>query len=286
MTQTPGVWKSSGKWISVALLSSMTLSSGANATPANASFARVGSLQTWLTLDGRWLCRVWSAPTGLSRHCTLRWHLDARGQVVSDDPAWVLAGDAVTPFDDAPLSFYRGLDARTHQRHPSVQPAIAPMVVAARPPVLSAAAPTKVSYGGTGGSGPYGLWTPPPGHPAYTLPDYAGDPNAAYYGYCTWYAQYRRMGERLINLGNAWQWAYNASARGLRVGTTPAVGATVVFQPGVEGAGGSGHVGHVEAVYGGGWFLISEMNMMWNGGGWGRVSYRYGLAEPGVSFIY
>jgi surface antigen len=285
LTQTPVVWKSGGRWISVALLSGMTLSSGANASPANAGMAQVAPPRTWLTLDRPWLCRFWSVPSALTRHCTTRWHLDSRGQVVSDDPAWVPAGGVDDPIEVEPLWFYRGLDPRPYPRHAVVKPAVTP-VVAPRHTMISAAVPARVSYGGTGGTGPYGLWTPPPGHPAYALPDYAGDPNAAYYGYCTWYAQYRQMGERLLNLGNAWQWAYNAPAHGLRVGTTPAVGATVVFQPGVEGAGGSGHVAHVEAVYGGGWFLISEMNMMWNGGGWGRVSYRYGLVEPGVSFIY
>ena len=49
----------------------------------------------------------------------------------------------------------------------------------------------------------------------------------------------------------------------------PAVGATVVFQPHVQGASSAGHVGHVEKVYGNGWFLISEMAFYWNGGGFG-----------------
>jgi surface antigen len=106
------------------------------------------------------------------------------------------------------------------------------------------------------------------------------------FGYCTWYAQYRRQDERLMVLGNAAQWAWNAGAHGLRTGSVPAVGATVVFQPGVLGASSLGHVGHVEAVYSGGWFLISEMNMHWNGGGFGRVSFRYIHTMPGVSFIY
>jgi len=35
-----------------------------------------------------------------------------------------------------------------------------------------------------------------------------------------------------------------------------------------------------------GWFLISEMNFYWNGGGWGRVDYRYAHSGWGVSFIY
>ena len=36
----------------------------------------------------------------------------------------------------------------------------------------------------------------------------------------------------------------------------------------------------------GGWFLISEMNFYWNGGGWGRVDYRFAHSGPGVYFIY
>jgi len=39
-------------------------------------------------------------------------------------------------------------------------------------------------------------------------------------------------------------------------------------------------------VYPGGWFLVSEMNFFWNGGGWGRVDYRFAHAGSGVSFIY
>jgi surface antigen len=66
----------------------------------------------------------------------------------------------------------------------------------------------------------------------------------------------------------------------------PRANATVVFQPGVQGAGGAGHVAHVVAVYPGGWFLVSEMNFYWNGGGWARVDYRYAHMGSGVSFIY
>jgi surface antigen len=124
------------------------------------------------------------------------------------------------------------------------------------------------------------------GHPAYAMHDYRGDPNARFFGSCTWYAQYRRMDERLMGLGNAAQWAYNAPRHGLPTGRTPRVGATVVFQPGVQGASGLGHVGHVEAVYANGWFLESAMSTYWNGGGWGRVSFVYAHAGSGVSFIY
>ena len=69
-------------------------------------------------------------------------------------------------------------------------------------------------------------------------------------------------------------------------GSVPAAGATVVFQPGVQGASGLGHAAHVEAVYGNGWFLVSEMSFFWNGGGWGRVSFRYAHVGWGVTFIY
>ena len=125
-----------------------------------------------------------------------------------------------------------------------------------------------------------------PGHPSFKV----NRPANGYYwwafGQCTWWAQYKRQSENLRRMGNARYWAAGAAARGYRVGRTPVAGSTVVFQPGVEGAGGAGHVAHVEKVYPGGWFLVSEMNFYWNGGGWGRVSYRFAYARSGVSFIY
>jgi surface antigen len=125
-----------------------------------------------------------------------------------------------------------------------------------------------------------------PGHPSFKV----NRPKNGYYwwafGQCTWWAQYKRQDENLRHMGNARYWAAGAASRGYRVGRTPRAGATVVFQPGVEGAGGAGHVAHVEKVYPGGWFLVSEMNFYWNGGGWGRVSYRFAYVRSGVSFIY
>jgi hypothetical protein len=123
------------------------------------------------------------------------------------------------------------------------------------------------------------------GHPAYGMRDFRGDPYGAFFGTCTWYAWFRHSNEPLMRLGSAGQWAYRAGAFGLRTGSTPRVGATVVFQGGVQGADPAGHAAHVEAVYGNGWFLVSEMNFFWNGGGWGRVSYRYAHTGWGVSFI-
>lgn len=151
------------------------------------------------------------------------------------------------------------------------------------------------SSSSSGGSGvlaaPVSPWPPAdpymfvPGHPAFAMTDV----NNYYYwafGQCTWWAQYKRQDENLTHMGNAQYWASGAAARGYRVGSVPAAGATAVFQPGVQGAGGAGHVAHVEAVYPQGWFLISEMNFYWNGGGWGRVDYRYVHTGWGVQFIY
>lgn len=139
---------------------------------------------------------------------------------------------------------------------------------------------------------PLSPWPPssqyiaPPGY----HPFHVSQPSNGYYiwafGQCTWWAQYKRQDENLQRMGNAQFWAGGAASRGYRVGSTPVAGATVVFQPGVEGAGGAGHVAHVEKVYPGGWFLVSEMNFYWNGGGWGIVDYRYAYARSGVSFIY
>jgi surface antigen len=118
------------------------------------------------------------------------------------------------------------------------------------------------------------------------MSDFRGDPYASSFGSCTWYAWYRHRGEPLMKLGNAASWASNAASHGLSTGKTPVVGATVVFQPGVQGASSGGHAGHVEAIYSNGWFLISEMSFYWNGGGWGKVNYRYVHTGAGVNFIY
>jgi hypothetical protein len=125
-----------------------------------------------------------------------------------------------------------------------------------------------------------------PGHPAFRV----NRPADGYYwwafGQCTWWAQNTRRDENLSYIGDAKYWASGAAERGYRVGTLPAVNATVMFRPGAQGAGGLGHVAHVEAVYPGGWFLVSEMNFYWNGGGWGRVDYRFAHTGWGVYFIY
>jgi hypothetical protein len=273
---TQVVWKSSGKLISLALLGGVALSTGGNAIPVAAD---AGSAPTLVTLDRQPLCRNLRAAGGLVRRCSPSWRRNAHGQIVSDDSVWVPADSTTFLLSDDGTWTHGGSDALYLMFRPVAR--AAPKL---KPSISSS--PRSSGWSGSSSAGPFGLWVPPPGHPAYALPDYAGDPNAALYGYCTWYAQYRRQDERLLGLGNAAQWAFAAPAHGLRVGYTPVVGATVVLQPGVLGAGAGGHVGHVEAVYTGGWFLISEMNMYWNGGGWGRVSFRYAVVASGVSFIY
>ncbi|HEY7022945.1 MAG TPA: CHAP domain-containing protein [Ktedonobacterales bacterium] len=178
-------------------------------------------------------------------HCTAHWHRTASGKLVSDNPAWV----------------------------PNVGG-------------TSSSGSGSGGSGGSSGSAPAGIsqWAIPPGYHSYAMGDFAGDPNHAYFGVCTWYAWDRRKDRGLLVA--AYRWTSTARARGIPTGSAPAAGATAVFQPGVQGAGGGGHVAHVERVLGGGWFLVSEMNFYFNGGGWGRVSYRYAHSGSGVSFVY
>ena len=87
-------------------------------------------------------------------------------------------------------------------------------------------------------------------------------------------------------MGDAWNWANGARARGYTVTSTPVANSTIVFAPGVQGASSLGQVAHVEQVLTGGWMLISEMNFYWNGGGFARVDYRYASVGSGVWFIH
>ena len=90
--------------------------------------------------------------------------------------------------------------------------------------------------------------------------------NAYVAGQCTWWAYDRRkqMGIGTPSyLGNGGQWWSSAPAYGLRVDHNPEVGAALSFLPGQDGADGFyGHVAVVEAVYGNGTFMISEMNAL------------------------
>jgi surface antigen len=147
-----------------------------------------------------------------------------------------------------------------------------------------APATTTTAYA-TGYSAPpahIGQWTWT-GHSAY--PEPRGTFQGYSWGWCTSGAAMLAH-DNVSRLGNAASWTRNAAARGMATGYTPRAGATVVFQPGVQGASSGGHVAHVVAVYSNGWFLVAETAFWWNGGGFGRVSYRYAHAGSGVSFIY
>jgi surface antigen len=131
--------------------------------------------------------------------------------------------------------------------------------------------------------------TTPPDQPP-TSPPGSGSgsfPNLYPWGQCTWWAAQNKPSENLEGLGNAGTWASNASGRGLPVGPAPRVGATAVFAPGVQGAGGLGHVAHVVAVSGER-FEVSEMNYTGGSppGGFGKVDYRWAAVSGGVTFIY
>jgi surface antigen len=233
------------------------------------------------------------AADGLFGHCTQAWHVDAHANLISDDSAWVPNPDGEWPASDDSGSL---ADVKTDvllAMHTRQQMAITtpPKHNSTQHPTTTTKLQSTIGGGTTTSvsappSGVPGAWTPVPGHPSYGMSDFAGDPWSQYFGYCTWYAWYRHQNEPLLRLGNASQWPWTAPSHGLRVGSTPVAGATVVFQPGVEGAGGGGHAAHVEAVLSGGWFIMSEMNFSWNGGGWGRVDWRYAYAGSGVSFIY
>lgn len=149
------------------------------------------------------------------------------------------------------------------------------------PPPTAPPAPPSGTPGG-----PYSSWTPPPGYQSFAVKDFPGDPWAGSFGQCTWWAHYKRSDENFAGMGDAWNWANAARARGYTVTSTPAANGTIVFAPAVQGASSLGHVAHVEKVLTGGWVLISEMNFYWNGGGFARVDYRYAYAGSGVWFIH
>lgn len=242
---------------------------------------------------------VTGATSIATTHCTNQWRIAENGLLISGAPQWVPnpTGDwpTVDSSDTASVAQLYKIALKTKTVDNSVQNVAvrAVHIVVAKPAPPSnphptggsAPAPSPAPYGAPpGGIGP---WVPVPGHPSYGMSDFAGDPNASEFGVCTWWAWYMRRDEpQLGTLGMASQWITNARARGMRTGSTPSVGATVVFQPGVQGAGGGGHVGHVVAILSNGWFIISEMNFYWNGGGWGRVDYRYVHTGSGVAFIY
>lgn len=114
-------------------------------------------------------------------------------------------------------------------------------------------------------------------------------PNRFSLGQCTYWAdlRYNQLSGRFVDwIGNAYQWSYGAkSAPGWIVSTTPHVPSIIVLQPGVQGAGGYGHVAVVERINSDGSVYTSNMNWYANGG-WDRVSYWTFKPGPGVVFVW
>jgi len=118
--------------------------------------------------------------------------------------------------------------------------------------------------------------------PVLTEQAEAASYNPFSWGQCTWYAFNMRPDLAGSVWGNASNWSYAARVSGQAVGYQPQAGALAVFQPGVQGAWGAGHVAYVTAVGNNGWFQVSEMDFPYAG----RVSYRWAHSGSGVSFIY
>src|SRR5262249_30707722 len=176
--------------------------------------------------------------TGTTIHCTLRWHASVDVQLICDMPACATSPTSVWRSWDAgdPLLLWRRVVARpATTKTPSKKTSPRKSSTVQSKPVAQTRPPTPTSTGGTGHPDP---WLPVPGHPSYGMSDFAGDPFFGYFGVCTWYAWYRHQSEPLLRMGNAASWPFVASHFGLRVGSTPVVGATAVFQAGVAGAGG------------------------------------------------
>lgn len=115
-----------------------------------------------------------------------------------------------------------------------------------------------------------------------------GTSNHGAYGQCTYWAAYRfhqLTGVWVPWYGNAWEWANGAMQYGWNVSSTPTVGAIIVLQPGVQGAGGVGHVAIVESINDDGSVYTSNYNWYNNGGGFATLSYWTFYPGPGVSFI-
>ncbi|MDR0199662.1 MAG: CHAP domain-containing protein [Streptococcaceae bacterium] len=118
------------------------------------------------------------------------------------------------------------------------------------------------SNGGGGG-------TTPAATPGYS----SGNPYP--WGQCTWGVWQILGGKMPTYSGNAGNWVAYANS-GLAVGTI------AVFPPGVDGAGGVGHVAVVTAVASNGSFTIEETNYA---GGLGVFHTRTIPSAAGVSFI-
>lgn len=117
----------------------------------------------------------------------------------------------------------------------------------------------------------------------------AQGPNPFPQGQCTFWAYEKRPdiydGSSHSVSWDALHWADNARAAGFPVNGSPQVGDIVVFQPGHQGAFGTGHLAYVEGVNPDGSFSVTEMNA--NGNPTVTSSTRPSAAgDPGIQFIH
>lgn len=209
--------------------------------------------QRGYSVQNGWLCYGWSNGT---YHCTQHWRV-SNGHYISGNPTWVPSSGSAAPV------VYR--NAAGGQPARSSSGVVQGSTSAGEPCRSTQYFVSNISQ-----------WAVPPS--CYSG-IYAINPaNYVYrsgFGWCNWWPEVMNPSRPDLLWGRYPR------------GTAPRPGATVVFAPGVQGAGGGGHYGRVVAVApGGNWFLISEMNFYWRGGGWQKVSYRYVHVGSGISFIY
>lgn len=105
-------------------------------------------------------------------------------------------------------------------------------------------------------------------------------------GQCTWGAAqkwFEVTGSYPAMRGDALNWTNAAAAAGYTVVDTPQDRSLVVFQPGVAGAGGYGHVAWVDSVSPGGQFIhVTEMNGLAGEGLWNDRDVQN---VPGMAYV-
>jgi len=108
-----------------------------------------------------------------------------------------------------------------------------------------------------------------------------------FYGQCTYWANmryYQLTGHQVAWIGNAYQWEAGAASAGWIVSSTPHVPSIIVLQPGVQLAGGYGHVAVVESILRPG--VVHTSNWNW-AGYWGTTTYvDFTYPMSGVSFVW
>ncbi len=110
--------------------------------------------------------------------------------------------------------------------------------------------------------------------------------NHFFYGQCTYWAAFRYhqlTGLWVPWLGNAGDWAYNAAPYGWIVSSRPHLHSIIVLAPGVQGAGGYGHVAIVESINADGSLTTSNYNWA---GNWGIMTYVTFYPGAGVVFVW